>query len=277
MLDRIRALGVVAGGVAGLLMIACVPIFSGGLFPSLSLSFRFDNALPAGEQTLVHTAVFPESVKVKKNFVQIAGRLADGGNLPGSVKLEAEFADVATGNLSQRLSVKLTIRADGSFKGNAKIKKNIEANQMMSVTLEPSGGPIPDGTAVTLCVDLVKKKGDLKKLPACGGGGPNSLSALQADFFTPTCARGGCHDALTSPAGLVLEEGESFGNLVNVPSRQRPELNRVTPRNPDDSYLIRKLRGQDIDGQQMPDGGPFLTNAEIARFVAWINDGAPNN
>lgn len=276
-----RAIGAAAGCLAGLALAACVPIFTAGLFQSLSLSFKFDDAIPAGEQTVVHTAVFPESVKVKKNFVQVSGKLvADGGNLPGSVKIEARIEDVATGRVSQTISIKLNVGGDGTFKANAKIKKNLEADEMMTVTLEPSGGDIPKNTAITMCVDLVKKKRDLKNLAACvaAGGNGDTLSSLQADFFTPTCASGGCHDELSASDGLVLEAGASFGNLVNVPSRQRSNLNRVTPNDPDNSYLIKKLRGDpDIAGSRMPRNGPFLTDAEIARFVAWIDKGARNN
>ena len=112
-----------------------------------------------------------------------------------------------------------------------------------------------------------------------GGEDPAStFSSLQSDFLTPTCARAGCHSAASASADLSLASGQAYGNLVGVPSSQVPALNRVTPNDPDNSYLIKKLRGDgDIQGSRMPRGGPFLTDAQIARFVSWIQDGAPEN
>ncbi len=279
---RMRALGAAAGSAAGLILVACVPLFTAGLFQSLSLNFKFDKAIAAGEATVVHTASFPEDVKVKKNFVQISGRITDGGELPGSVKVEAELADEATGKVSQKISVRLNLGGDGSFKASARIKKNIAAGEMMTVTLEPAGEDLAQGAAITLCVDLVKKKGDLKKLPSCvtggGGGGGSTFSSLQADFLTPSCASLGCHDAGTAKEGLVLEAASAYGNLVNVPSQQAPTFNRVTPNDADNSYLIKKLRNDpDIQGRRMPRGEPALSAAEIQRFVDWIDNGAPND
>jgi len=101
---------------------------------------------------------------------------------------------------------------------------------------------------------------------------------FQANIFTPTCATVGCHSAASAQAGLVLEAGQSFGNLVNVTSSEQPALNRVTPNQPEESYMIKKLRGDaDISGERMPRGGPFLAQADIDAMIAWINDGAPNN
>jgi len=55
-------------------------------------------------------------------------------------------------------------------------------------------------------------------------------------------------------------------------------LQRVSPNNPDASYLIRKLEGgPGISGSRMPPGGPFIPAANIQRIRDWITDGAPNN
>ncbi len=45
------------------------------------------------------------------------------------------------------------------------------------------------------------------------------------------------------------------------------------------SFLIKKLRGTLSGGQgaRMPQGGPYLTEPEIKKFVDWINQGALNN
>jgi hypothetical protein len=279
------------------LVAACVPIFTGGAFQALKLVFELDDAVAVGEQKLVQTLVFSEGVKVKKNFVQISGRLTapGGAQLPGRITVRAVQEEVTSGRVIQRITVALSIDENGSFSGKKKIKKNIGADQMMTVTLQPSGSDLPKGTEIALCVDLVKKKKDVNKLPACveqaddgggdgngdgngGGGQVTTFTSLQNDFFTPTCARAGCHSTGSSQAGLVLAAGQSFGNLVNVASTQVAGLNRVTPNDPENSYLIKKLRGDgDISGSRMPQGGPFLSDEQIGRFVEWIDSGAPDN
>lgn len=52
-------------------------------------------------------------------------------------------------------------------------------------------------------------------------------------------------------------------------------ITRVSIGNGDGSLLVQKLRGQ--AGTRMPVGGPFMTPAEIQKFVDWINQGALNN
>ena len=96
---------------------------------------------------------------------------------------------------------------------------------------------------------------------------------IQATVFTPTCATSGCH-AGSGQAGLVLEAGVSFDNLVNVPSTQAPNLDRVEPGDPDNSYLIRKLEGTASTGARMPFGGAPLDQSVIDDIRQWISSGA---
>ena len=69
----------------------------------------------------------------------------------------------------------------------------------------------------------------------------------------------------------------SFSALVNVASLQVGSLMRVTPGDPDNSYLVQKLEGTATVGVQMPQGGPFLDQATIDMVRQWITDGAQNN
>ena len=78
--------------------------------------------------------------------------------------------------------------------------------------------------------------------------------------------------------GLVLLEGRSYQQLVGVASVGRPGATRVIPGDPENSYLVRKLEGRDINGDRMPRGtGPFLTAGQMLVIRKWISDGAPNN
>jgi len=114
--------------------------------------------------------------------------------------------------------------------------------------------------------------------PAPGGGTALTFAQIQGQIFTPVCAKAGCHAAGSSPSGLVLEAGQSYGNLVGRPAAENSTLDRVSPGNPDRSYLILKLRGDpSITGERMPLGGPYLSAEQIEGIAAWIRAGAPNN
>src|SRR5581483_7882464 len=57
------------------------------------------------------------------------------------------------------------------------------------------------------------------------------------------CVVAGCHDPLTPQAMLDLSDGDSYANLVGVPSTERTPLRRVVAGDPTNSYLLRKLLG----------------------------------
>jgi hypothetical protein len=110
----------------------------------------------------------------------------------------------------------------------------------------------------------------------CTGDAP-CLSELQETLFTPTCARGGCHDAATAQSGLVLEDGETWRNLVGVPSVGAPGAVRVDPGAATRSYLVMKLEGAPgIVGVPMP-FGTTLDSTAITPVRSWIDAGALDN
>ena len=115
--------------------------------------------------------------------------------------------------------------------------------------------------------------------PVEGPEGPAvTFSQIQINIFTPICAKAGCHDPATAQNGLVLAAGQSYGLLVNHASLGSA-LPRVTPGDPERSYIIKKLRGDpDISGDRMPqDGPPYLTPEQIAGIAGWIREGALND
>ncbi|HEU4624414.1 MAG TPA: hypothetical protein VFS52_06625 [Steroidobacteraceae bacterium] len=110
-----------------------------------------------------------------------------------------------------------------------------------------------------------------------GGGGNAALTpdlkSIQDNVFTPICTQ--CHQGAAAPLGLRLDAASSYAMLVNAPSVEVPALNRVTPGDPDNSYLIQKLEGRAAVGGQMPLGQPPLPAATIAAIRQWITNGAP--
>lgn len=102
-----------------------------------------------------------------------------------------------------------------------------------------------------------------------------TLSSIQANVFTPSCAKSGCHDTASVQAGLNLDAGFSWAALFNIPSSQDAMRIRVIPLDPDGSFLIQKLEGTPgIIGARMPADGNYLQQATIDVIRQWIMNGA---
>ena len=95
---------------------------------------------------------------------------------------------------------------------------------------------------------------------------------IQANVFDPDCII--CHAGANAPLGLRLDEVNSYGMLVGIPSVQEPGVLRVDPGDPDLSYLIHKLEGNGAIGGQIPLNAPALPQSTIAFIRQWITDGA---
>ncbi|MEO5741506.1 MAG: hypothetical protein ABIS29_13020 [Vicinamibacterales bacterium] len=127
-----------------------------------------------------------------------------------------------------------------------------------------------------------------EKLSSITGPTPNlttTFSSIQQTIFNVTDSSGrlsctGCHtDQGRNPSGgLVLLEGRSYQQLVGRASTGKPGATLVIAGDPDNSYLVKKLEGTDINGQRMPRGnGPFLTEGQMRVIRRWITEGAANN
>ena len=65
--------------------------------------------------------------------------------------------------------------------------------------------------------------------------------------------------------------------LIGVPSTSEPGLNRVTPSDATNSYIVIKLEGRQTVGARMPLGRTPLDNVDLTNIKNWINNGAMNN
>ena len=111
-----------------------------------------------------------------------------------------------------------------------------------------------------------------------------TLSNIQKTIFDTRCTS--CHSGDYTAGALNLSEGKSYGQLVNR-ALQFDAANNilVIPADPDNSFLLKKLTGTDLGtindsdykGQQMPLGGPYLSDDEIALIRQWIVAGANND
>jgi len=123
---------------------------------------------------------------------------------------------------------------------------------------------------------------------ACPGPEPTptiapTLTAIQANIFTPSCNFSSCHSNGSAAGGLVLASGTSFAKLVNVVSQQTAAKNqgllRVKPGDPDNSFLMIKLKAvlNASYGAHMPDIAQQLSDAQLTTISNWITLGAQND
>jgi len=137
--------------------------------------------------------------------------------------------------------------------------------------------------ALLVCAVFLVSCGKLAELPTAPGGGGDPIdptatfTRVKNEIFTPTCAALGCHDRLAKQESQQLTADVAYAQTVNHPSVEMPQLLRVAPGDPANSYLYRKITGAGITGDRMPQGGPFLTDEKIRLVRDWIRRGAPND
>ncbi len=123
--------------------------------------------------------------------------------------------------------------------------------------------------------------GDGTGLDGNDGGDEVTLSRDVQPIFTGNCAFSGCHAGSSPAQGMNLGADQAFSSVVNVPARELPGMNRVTPNQPDDSYLVHKVQGTHLaaggSGSRMPLGRSPLSQADIDLIRAWIQAGAQPN
>jgi hypothetical protein len=118
---------------------------------------------------------------------------------------------------------------------------------------------------------------------ACEHAGPLEINEedplfeqIQTSIFDVNCALSGCHAGSSPQAGMNLTAGQSYDNIVDVASTERPDLRRIDPNNPDESYMLMKLRGDpEILGSRMPLGRTPLSTEQIDLIREWVGQGAP--
>lgn len=105
-------------------------------------------------------------------------------------------------------------------------------------------------------------------------------------IFAKSCAVVGCHISGVPVGGLSLSSSVAFDSIVGVTANQRPPgwpttMNRVTPFDTSESYLLRKVLGVPgtFAGSVMPAPGTgnVLSDTEKALLQKWIEQGAERN
>jgi hypothetical protein len=105
-----------------------------------------------------------------------------------------------------------------------------------------------------------------------------SFSSSVQPIFTENCTKASCHRGASPQEDLDLSAGNSYDDLVDVPSSQCMDgRKRVLPGDPSESYLMDKILGVDLcSGTKMPKVDT-LPPSDIAIISKWICSGAPDN
>jgi hypothetical protein len=84
----------------------------------------------------------------------------------------------------------------------------------------------------------------------------------------------GCHKGVFAPKGLKLGPDALPDSVLNVASKEKPDLKRVVPGSPETSYLMMKVQGAEgISGTRMPPPKKIpLTADEITLIEKWIKE-----
>ena len=108
-----------------------------------------------------------------------------------------------------------------------------------------------------------------------------TFQQIQRQIFTPTCSIPTCHNVAQGEHQLSLTEGEAYASLVGIApanfTANAAGLLRVDASNPGNSFILKKLRGELIDGEgvQMPRDLKRLHHLHIDLIEEWITAGAP--
>lgn len=100
-----------------------------------------------------------------------------------------------------------------------------------------------------------------------------SFADINERVLQVSCATSGCHAGQFAQSPRLDEN--TYNNLVDVASTERPSMDYVEPGDSENSWLMKKLLGEGTT--IMPSGGPKLDDAIIDSIRVWIDNGAMNN
>jgi|GEM_PF-2967799 len=89
-------------------------------------------------------------------------------------------------------------------------------------------------------------------------------------LFSTKCIS--CHNSSYGEEELSLSKEDTPDNIINVKSKQSEDM-LIKPGEPEESYLYRKLTGENIIQDVMPQGSS-LDSVDIDLVYRWIKEGA---
>jgi hypothetical protein len=183
-----------------------------------------------------------------------------GGDVSGTVTVTASATDDMAVAQVQFLAGTTSIGTDSSAPYSVQWNTaGLTGVQMLTAVASDGAGNTATSAAVAVNVVVAAP----------------TLAQLQTSVFGPRCS--GCHNGSGGglPGSMNLSTAAaSYAALVGVVSVEVGTLQRVNTGNPNISYLVHKLEGTQTEGDPMPLGGPFLSQATIEQLRDWIESGA---
>jgi hypothetical protein len=130
-------------------------------------------------------------------------------------------------------------------------------------TTDPTTGPTTDGPD-----DDTGDEGDET-------GDTSGALSFASDVWPIIDASCSCHKSDTPSGGLDMRAVAAYDSLVETPSVHDPNVVRVAPGEPEESFMFWKITGTQPAGQgtSMPPGGSLSTD-DIDTIEQWIAEGA---
>ncbi len=109
-----------------------------------------------------------------------------------------------------------------------------------------------------------------------------TVGSIYPNLVAPNCALSGCHVAGAQFPEYGPDANSFRSHVVNTaPSVTRsnlPNLKIIAPGDPNNSFLLYKVTGQQskfaAGGSQMPDNRPALSAADQCALINWVRSGA---
>jgi hypothetical protein len=99
----------------------------------------------------------------------------------------------------------------------------------------------------------------------------NDISQKAENIIKSNCSVVGCHQGKFPTANLNMEPGQFPGTVVDVPSKEKPDLKIIEKGIPEKSYLFLKIQGSsEIKGKRMPLHKNPLAAEDIQTIADWI-------
>jgi hypothetical protein len=140
------------------------------------------------------------------------------------------------------------------------------------------------GDLATASGDMAMPTGDMAMpgpkvmgLPTCTDRGVTADTVFNS-VAKASCAGGRCHGG--TAGGLTFTDGASLKAVMVGKKSGQSTLDIVKAASVDQSYLIYKLMGQQTApgvggrGELMPKGGAKLPDADLCKFIVWVQEGA---
>lgn len=218
------------------------------------------DSLPAGVFVTLNREPLAESATPKAVSIESSGQDGsfDDGNetsiVPSSVSANGNTVEISLAGVQASDDVYRVTLTGGGASGIV---------DLSGIALDGDNDGVPGGRYETAF--------EVEQPPVMA-----TLTRIQAEIFTPSCATAGCHSGNGPPDGLLLTAGNAWSNIVNVDAVQI-NLKRIEPGDPSNSYLVRKVEGRNIAANRMPLGAPPLSQAEIDLIREWVLAGALDN